>query len=630
MLLSLMRRHAKSYLIKFLIAIIALVFIFYFGYSFHSDKSTKVAVVNGEPISGVEYRKAYGEMLSALQRQYGNMWSDSLVEVFDLKKRALQGLIDEKLLSQEARRIGLTVTEDEVRSEIMAYPAFQFQGRFDERRYRAVLDQNRMSPEDFEATVSQVLLKDKVSQFMTAFLPITEQETREYYTYTNEQTRIRFVTLTPEIFRESVQIEPGDLDAYFSTHRESYRIPEQIRIAYIEVNPDRFRDQVEVSKEEMRAYYDENLDRYKVKKQVKARHVLFPLPEDAAEEKEEEVRKRALEVLEQARGGDDFAELARTHSEGPTKDEGGQLGWFSAGEMVKPFEEAAFGMKPGEVSDPVRTEFGYHIIKVEDVREARTKPLEEVREEIRENLGGLAAADLAHEQALTLIDQMPYDVDLAAYAKEQGVPVETTSFFSRDDEIPELGGEERLREVIFSLEPKAVSDVIEHQGRFYLFQVVEKKDPYLPELEEVSEQVREDLVLERAREKARSEAERLLKRLREGESWEALAAGEGLEPQSSDFFKRGGRIQGIGTAPDLQEAAFALDERNPYPERVFESGNGFHVIRWEASKGVEEEAYEEAEADVRRTLRNMKHQVIFDAWLENLRAEAEIEQVERL
>ena len=175
MLLSLMRRHAKSYLIKFLIAIIALVFIFYFGYSFRSDKSTKVAVVNGEPISGAEYRKAYGEMLSALQRQYGNMWSDSLIEMFDLKKRALQGLIDEKLISQEARRIGLTVTEDEVRSEIMAYPAFQFQGRFDERRYRTVLDQNRMTPEDFEGTVSQVLLKDKVSQFMTAFLPITEQ-----------------------------------------------------------------------------------------------------------------------------------------------------------------------------------------------------------------------------------------------------------------------------------------------------------------------------------------------------------------------------------------------------------------------------------------------------------------------
>jgi len=630
MLLSLMRRHAKSYLIKFLIAIIALVFIFYFGYSFRSDKSTKVAVVNGEPITGVEYRKAYGEMLSALQRQYGNMWSDSLIEVFDLKKRALQGLIDEKLLSQEARRIGLRVTEDEVRSEIVGYPAFQFKGRFDERRYRAVLDQNRMTPEDFEATVSQVLLKDKVSQFMTAFLPITEQEAREYYTYTNEQTRIRFVTLTAETYRESVQIEPGDLETYFSKHRENYRIPEQVRIAYIEVNPERFQDQVEVSKEETRAYYEENLDRYKVKKQVKARHILFRVPEDAPEEKEEEVRKRAIEVLEQVQAGGDFAELARAHSEGPTRDEGGELGWFSSGEMVEPFEEAAFGMKPGETSDLVKTRFGFHIIEVEDVREARTRPLEEVRGEIRESLLGVAAADLAHERALTLIDQMPYDVDLREYAEEQGLPVETSPLFSRDDEIPELGGGDRLREVIFSLESGAVSDVIEHQGRFYLFQVMERKDPYLPELEEVAEQVREDLVMERARERARSEAETFLKRLRDGEGWSELAAAEGLEPETSDFFKRGGRIQGIGTAPDLQEAAFALDAQNPYPEGVFESGSGFHVIRWEAYKGIEEEGYREAEAEVRRTLRNMKHQVIFDAWLENLRAEAEIEQLQRL
>jgi peptidyl-prolyl cis-trans isomerase D len=630
MLLSLMRKHAKSYLIKFLIAIIAIVFIFYFGYSFQSGRGTKVAVVNGEPITGVEYRKAYGEMLSALQRQYGNMWSDSLVEVFNLKERALQGLIDERLMSQEARRIGLRVTEDEVRSEIMAYPAFQYQGRFDERRYRAVLEQNRMSPEDFEATVAQVLLKDKVSQFLTAFLPVTEQEVREYYTYTNEQTRIRFVTLTPEAFRLSVELEDGDLEAYFKTHREKYRVPEQIRIAYIEVNPERFLDRVEVSDEELRAYYEENLEQYEVNRQVNARHILFKLPEDASKEQEERVRGKAREVLELVKTGGDFAELARIHSEGPTRDEGGELGWFTSGEMVEPFEKAAFALKPGEVSDLVRTPFGIHIIRVEDVREPRTKPLEEVRGEIRERLLEVAAADFAHERALSLIDRMPYDVDLTAYAEEEGVPVETSPFFGRNDEIPGLGGSDRLREVVFSLETKAVSDVIEHRGRFYIVQVVEEKESHLPELEEAAEQVREDLVQERARELARSEAEALLQRLRDGEGWEALVAAEGLEPQTSDFFKRGGRIQGIGTAPELQEAAFALDARDPYPERVFESENGLHVIRWEASLDIEEDGFREARPEVRRTLRSLKHQDAFDDWLENLRADAEIEQLATL
>ncbi len=630
MLLSLMRRHAKSYLIKFLIGIIAIVFIFYFGYSFRSEKGAKVALVNGELISGVEYRKAYGEMVEGLQRQYGNMWNDTLIEAFDLKNRALQGLIDEKLLSQEARRIGLSVTENEIRNEIMSYPAFQFQGRFDERRYRAVLNQNRMSPEDFEATVAQVLLKDKVSQFMTAFLPITEQETLEYYTFTNEQTRIRFITLSPEDFRDNVTLEPGDLEDYFSTHREEYRIPEQFRVSYIEVDPERFLDQVQVAEEELRAYYEENIDRYKERKQVKARHVLFRLAEDASKEEEQKVRERALEVLEQARGGSDFAELARNHSEGPSKDEGGDLGYFSSGEMVKPFEEAAFDMKPGEISDPVRTRFGFHIIKVEDIREPRTIPLDEVRDEIRENLMHLAAADLAHEKALSIIDQMPYEVDLQAYAEEHGMQVEETAFFSREEEIPGLGGDEQLKEVIFSLQPRSVSEVIEHNGRFYLFQTTETKPSHLPELEAVAEQVREDLTLERARERARSAAEDLLERLREEESWEELASSEELESKTSDFFKREDPIQGIGNAPELQEAAFSLNPEAPYPDQVFSSDTGFHVIRWDASQEIDDQAYQEARKDVRRTLKNMKHREIFDAWLENLRAEAEIELLMRL
>ncbi|MFO7784278.1 MAG: SurA N-terminal domain-containing protein [Thermodesulfobacteriota bacterium] len=630
MLLSLMRKHAKSYLIKVLIAIIAIVFIFYFGYSFHSKEGGKIAVVNGELITGVEYRKAYGEMLSALQRQYGNMWNDTLIEVFDLKNRALQELIDDKLLSQEARRIGLGVTEDEIRNEIMSYPAFQFQGRFDERAYHSVLNQNRMKPEDFEATIAQVLLKDKVSQVMTAFLPVTDQEAQEYYTFTNQQVQISFLTISHDTFLESVEVDPGEIGTYFEEHREDYRLPDQVRVAYIEVRPERFMERARLAEEEIRAYYEENLDRYKEKKQVKARHILFRLEQNASQEEEDKVKERALEVLQQAGSGEDFAELARTHSEGPTRDDGGELGYFSEGDMVKPFEEAAFSMKPGEISEPVRTPFGFHIIKVEDVLEARTKPLDEVRGEIREALVGIAAADMAHEKALSLIDQMPYDVDLESYAAEQDMPIEKTPLFSRDQEVPGVGGGDKLQEVIFSLEPHYVSDVIEHDGRFYIFQVIEEKPSYLPELEEVAEKVREDLISERARDKALSAARDLLERLRDGEEWDKLAENEGLTPEMSDYFKRDESIQGIGSVPEIQEAAFSLDEQDPYPQEVFESRNGYHIIRWEESKGIDEHEFEEAKEEVKASLKGMHHRVMFNEWLDNLRKKAEIKLLTNL
>ena len=173
MLLSMMRRHAKSWLIKLLIGIIAVVFIFYFGYSFTSKEGVKVAVVNGEIISGLEYQKAYRDLLANLQKQYKNVWSDNLIKVFDLKNRALEGLIDEKLLSQEARRIGLDVTKEEIRNEILAFPAFQFRGGFDEDRYRTLLLNNRMKPENFEKSVAQELLQRELGQLLSTFLPVS-------------------------------------------------------------------------------------------------------------------------------------------------------------------------------------------------------------------------------------------------------------------------------------------------------------------------------------------------------------------------------------------------------------------------------------------------------------------------
>ncbi|MBW1998132.1 MAG: SurA N-terminal domain-containing protein [Deltaproteobacteria bacterium] len=185
MLLSLMRRHAKSWIIKFLIGMIAVVFIFYFGYSFRAREGVKIAYVNGEVIAGVEYDKTYRNMLQTLQREYREVWSDNLIKAFNLKKRALEKLIDEKLVSQEARRIGLDVTEKEIQERILSYPAFQFLGRFDESRYRFLLQQNRMEPEDFEAEIGRELLREKIAQFLTSFSLVTDREVLDYYTYSN-------------------------------------------------------------------------------------------------------------------------------------------------------------------------------------------------------------------------------------------------------------------------------------------------------------------------------------------------------------------------------------------------------------------------------------------------------------
>ena len=627
MLLSLMRKHAKSWLIKFLIGIIAIVFIFYFGYSFRSRRVVKIAYVNGEPITGLEYEKAYRDLVEGLRRQYRDLWNDKLIKKLKLRQRALDSLIERKLITHEAKRLGLSVTEEEIQKAIMEYPAFQVGGRFDIGRYRLLLRQNRMKPEDFEDSIAMELLQQKIRGFLWAFVPVTEQEIKDRYTYANEKVKIGFVRFAPKRFKESVKVQGKELKAFFKQHQEEFRVPEKIRLRYIVIDPKTFEDKVKITDQQVQEYYEYNLDKYRVKKQVRARHILFRLKPNATKEEEEKVKKRAEAVLKEARAGKDFAQLAKKYSEGPTRSQGGDLGYFQRGMMVKPFEDAAFRLKKGEISNLIKTRFGYHIIKMEDIKEARTKSLEEVRPEIKKILTQNACKELANDKGLNLIDQMPYEVDLEKYAKDHGMHVKYTDFFSDKDPIPGLGGTQKLRESLFVLGKDETTDLIELDGKFYIFQVAERRPSYLPKLEEVKEKVTERFISYKAAQAAKEAAEEFLKAVRSGKDWKALAKNQGLRVEETDFFNRTGSVPKIGYAPELQEMAFSLSKENPYPDSVFQNEAGSFVIKFEARKGIDQKAFEKEKEKYRFAILYAKQNRLFEKWLEALKVKAQIELV---
>ena len=631
MLLSLMRRHAKSWLIKFLIAIIAIVFVFYFGYSFRQRQAIKIAVVNDEVITAVEYQKNYRSMVEALQREYRGMWSDNLIKVFDLKNRALESLIIQKLVSQEAKKIGLDVTEKEIQDKITSNPSFQFRGRFDESRYRTVLQNYHMTPEEFESIVSREMLQEKVEQFLSTLSPVTDEEVLEQYTFANEKVKISYAEFKPDQFRSKVQVEPATMEKYFEENKEAYRIPEKIKIAYVVFDPDTYKDQTKVNEDQIKEYYEDNLDTFKEKKQVKARHILFRLAENASKEEEDKVKQRAASVLQQARGGADFAALAKKYTEDPSgKENGGDLGYFSAGQMVKPFEEAAFKLKKNEISDLVKTSFGYHIIKVEDVKEQKTKTLEEARGQIIAKLLKTATTDLAYEKALTFVDRMPYQTDLLKYAAESKVPARESQFFSQKDPIPEIGNDEKLKQTLFSMEKEEVSELVDAGGKFYVFQVKDKKASALPTLEEVKDKVREDTIASLSKQAAKSAAEEYLKALKGGKDWAALAKEKGLEIKTSEFISRQETIPQIGYSLELQEAAFSLSEKKRYADNVFQNDKGVFIIRWEGEKGIDKNKFEEEKKSYREMLVRLKNQSLFKEWIDNLKSRAKIEMIQPL
>ncbi len=628
MLLSLMRKHAKSWLIKVMIGMISVFFVLYFGYSFTEKKGVKVASVNGEPVSRLEYEETKRRLRENLQQQYGDLWSEDLMKMLDIDSMALNTLINQKLLNQEAKKIGLDITEKEIQEEILAYPYFQYNGRFDERLYNSLLSQNRLTPEDFEASISQQLLERKVTQFLTTFSLVTDQELLEDYTFDNEKIMISYIQFLPKEFEGSVEYEPSALEDYFTEHKEEYRMPEKIQIAYITIDPNDFTNGIVINDEEVESFYEENMDLYQQERQVKARHILFKLDSEATEEEEEKVRARALAVLEKARAGEDFADLAKEYSEGPTNEKGGDLGYFSPGEMVQPFDDAAFEMEKGEISDLVKTQYGYHIIKVEDIKEGGTKDLAEVEQEIRDRLLQIMTGDLAHEKALSLMDQMPYEgVVLTQYAETHQVPVAQSEYFTSNETIPGIGDAPNIKNSIFSLEKDEVSDLLEFKGNYYIVQVIDKKASYLPDLKDVKEEVTKHFVSYLAIREARAAAEAYLEELKGGKNWEEFAIEHGLSPQKTDFFTRENSAAQAVYGPGFRETAFSLGEDRRYPDKVFENNKGIFVIRWEGREGIDKEKFEQEKEDARASLMKERQQTVFEDWLGSLKNRAKVERL---
>jgi peptidyl-prolyl cis-trans isomerase D len=626
MLLSLMRKNAKSWLIKFLMVIIAVVFIFYFGYSFTSSGSGKVATVNGEAITGQEYQKAYSQTLSKLQSQYQEAWNDNLIKTFNLEETTLNSLIQQEVLRQEAKRIGLDITEGEIQEIISQYHAFQTDGVFDNARYNALLADNNLTAETFEESTAQSLLQQKISQFLTTFLALSDQEVKDMYIYANQKVKISFIRFSPDEFISSVNIDKSMVDKFFEEHKENYRVPPKVKLAYITVDPRSFTGQVTLAEDDIKNYYEDNTEAFKEAKQLKARHILFYLAGDASEDTEKAVKEKAASVLAKARAGEDFSTLAREYSEDTTtRENGGDLGYFQEGQMVAAFEEAAFKLKKDEISDLVRTTYGYHIIKVEDVTAERQKELQEVHDQIAALLISNENKDIANEKALSLMDQMPNDVDLVQYARKMDIASYTTDYFSADNPVSFLEAQTKTLDMLFALQNMEVSDVIELNNEFYVMQVIDKKNSYLPAIEEVSAQVEGDYRTYLAIQKAKVAAEEFLSRLNQGGDWNTLALERGRTPQTTDFFTRLAFPEGMDYIEGLQSAAFKLGRDRRYADNVFENDTGAYIIRWEDEKGIDEEKFKEEKGTYTTGIISTKQQYIFSSWLSRLIHNAEID-----
>ena len=623
-MLYLMRKHAQSWLIKLALGAIVVVFVFWGVGSYRAQRGNRIAVVNGAPIVLEEFRGVYDQLLEAYRRQFGDALDEKLIRGLNLKRQALDQLINRRLLLQEATRLKFHVTNEELLRAIQQIPAFQRNGRFHRQVYQRVLTRNRMTPEMYEETKKNELLIEKLQSFVLGSIKVSEAEALEAYKWLKEEVSLDYVVFKPSAYGD-IEVEAEEIETYFSKHEKAYEVPSKVKVQYLLLDFKGFEARAKVSEEEVRTYFDLNKEDYATPKKVRARHILFKVGRDAGPEAIEEARKKAADVLKKARSGTDFGKLARKYSDDPgSRGKGGDLGFFARDRMVKPFSDAAFAMKSGEISEPIRTPFGWHIIKVEAIQEAKEPVLAEVADRIRNKLAKDAARTLAFDRAEEIYEACYGAGNISDVAKTNEIEVHETGFFPQNGPIKGIKEKRKFAETAFALGENEVSEPLELSDGCYILQLIAREPAKIPDLKTVEEKVRQDLIRARKDDLAKKDAEEFLNALKGGAEFQKAAASQKLKTKTTGFFKRSGAIPQIGLERDIQEAAFLLSPLKLFPDAVIKGRQGYYVLQFKARQEADPKEFEDKKREITSSLLLQKRQGAIEELLALLREKSEV------
>jgi peptidyl-prolyl cis-trans isomerase D len=630
MALAAMRRH-RRWLYGFLWLVILAFIILYVPALTDQGEGTPaetVVSVGGMPISAGEYKRAYSRQRQYYARLYQGRLDENMIRQLGLDSQVLETLVTDRLVTLEAQRLGVSVSDEAVARSIATSPDFQSGGQFigtDEIRRR--LELAGMSEAELEDSLRHRLERESLEALVGAGVQVSDAEVEREYRRRNEQVRLEYVLADADRYRAGITPSDEQVKERFEAKRETYRIPEKRVVSYVLLDRATLQPQVAVTDRELEVYYQDHREDFRQDEEACASHILIKVKQGDAGEghPDAEARELAQKALDELKAGADFAALAKRVSEDTgSASQGGDLGCFGPGRMVPEFDDAVFALEPGETSELVKSSFGYHVIRLTSKRESTVLPFDQVKERIRASVTDKKTREIGEQKAEALSAALGKGQAFAAAASAQGLTVQKSAPFARGEMPPALQSASLVARV-FQMKPgEAEKEGFSLPQGAAFIALAEVQPAHDPSLEEASERVRADLVEEAALAKAHAAAAEVRSRAEKVGLEKAAAAASLVRKETQALTSRGQPLGDLGSSMALEEAAFSLPERAlSDPVRA---PSGWAVLRVLEKKPFDKEEFERQKPELRASLRQQRQSELFRAFLMTARDRYPIER----
>ena len=549
-----------------------------------------------------------------------------------MKTQALDALIHRKLLLLESDNLNIQVSDEELVSHIQSFPAFQKDNKYNQTYYDNYIKFNRLTHLDFEEGQREALRIEKLEKMISGNTLVSQTEILDEFKNVEESVKFDYIAFSEDHFEIAEPVNETDLKSYYDKNKIQFEVPNQIKVDYVKVTPKDFEDSIVPNEEDIQEYYDTKISTFRVPKKYTASHILFQLEptgldEKASEEEkqkatEEAAKKEALDALKKIRDGADFKKLAEELSDDPSSgDKGGNLGEFPKGTMVPEFEAALDKLKPGEISEPVKSPFGYHIIRLDKKTDERIKLLAEVKDAVIQSIKVTKARQKARRIVKRISKSTQKGSSFSESAADQKAEIKTSDFISRKKHtIADVGPAPEFFNAAFSLGDDQVSEPIHTFEASYILKVKERKPAFIPDLDSVRKEVQEK-ALEDANKKLTSRKfKELAGKLESGKDLGKIAEELKMQVQHTPFFSRADSIPGVGDFQNIKDQVFPLKKGQTTSATAFRK---HYLIQFQDRKEAGEPTKEQL-ATISEQLKRQKSTTAFNDWLKNLREKSNI------